>query len=235
MKKIAFFVEGLTEQMFVEQLLLEAANAHDIVIEKRKAFGGGASCFPRRLRLIEAVKPTTDAKYYALIVDCATDSRVKSDIRERYDGLCRANFSSVVGLRDVYPNTRDQIPRLRRNLGYGIPTRPIPVAIILAIMEIEAWFLAEQSHFARIAPQLTSQAVQTTLGFDPATYDVELRNHPSQDLDAVYRVANYRYIKTRNSIQRTVTSLDYADLYLNVCRRLQSLQDLLNQIDSFLN
>ena len=237
MKKIAFFVEGLTEQMFVERLLREAANSHDIVIEKHQAFGGGANSYPRSRRLVrvEALKPATDARYYALIVDSSNDSRVASDIREQYDGLCRANFSSVVGLRDVYPNTRDQIPRVRENLALLIPTEPIPVAIILAIMEIEAWFLAEQGHFARIRPQLTSQVVQAALGFDPATYDIELRDHPSQDLDHVYRVARSRYRKRRQSIQRTVNSLDYANLYLNVCKRFQSLQDLLSQIDSFLN
>ena len=40
MKKLAVFVEGQTEQLFVERLLEEAAGKKQICIEKRQAFGG---------------------------------------------------------------------------------------------------------------------------------------------------------------------------------------------------
>ena len=43
MRKIAFFVEGAGEMLFVEKLLTEVAEVKDVVINKRKIRGGGKS------------------------------------------------------------------------------------------------------------------------------------------------------------------------------------------------
>ena len=40
MKKLAVFVEGYTELLFIEKLILEIAGSHDIRIEQRKICGG---------------------------------------------------------------------------------------------------------------------------------------------------------------------------------------------------
>jgi hypothetical protein len=54
MNKLAIFVEGQTEQLFVEKLILEVAGENNVRIEKRKVTGG-TTC-KRRMKLIEAVK-----------------------------------------------------------------------------------------------------------------------------------------------------------------------------------
>ena len=46
-------------------------------------------------------------------------------------------------------------------------TKPIVVDFILSIMEIEAWFLAEHSHFAKIDPKITLEAIADKLKFNP--------------------------------------------------------------------
>jgi hypothetical protein len=54
MKKLAVFVEGQTELLFIERLLEEAAGKNNIAIEKRQAFGGRST--ERTLKVIEARK-----------------------------------------------------------------------------------------------------------------------------------------------------------------------------------
>lgn len=61
MRKIAIFVEGQTEQIFIEKLLIEAARKRNISIEKRQASGGQSA--KRRLRLIEASAPSSSHRY----------------------------------------------------------------------------------------------------------------------------------------------------------------------------
>jgi hypothetical protein len=63
-----------------------------------------------------------------------------------------------------------------------IRTSLIPVDFVLAVMEIEAWFLAETTHYARIDPAITMAAIKSTLGFDPENDDLQRRPSPAEDL-----------------------------------------------------
>src|SRR5437588_12058313 len=101
MKKLAVFVEGRTEQLFVEKLLEEAAGKKQICIEKRQAFGGQNS--KRSLKTLQATVFNPNHRYFAQIVDCGTDNRVKSDVVDHYDGLVAAGFQTILAIRDVFP------------------------------------------------------------------------------------------------------------------------------------
>ena len=73
------------------------------------------------------------------------------------------------GCANVHPDGRAVIAKLLRYLGYGVKTKPVHVTYVLAIMEIEAWFLAEHTHFKRIDPRLDRGINQASLGFDPSS------------------------------------------------------------------
>ena len=94
-------------------------------------------------------------KYFVLIVDCSGDGGVKSRILEEYQNLVEYGYKTIVGLRDA-PKQRADIPRLQQGLPKGVPILPVPVVFVLAIMQIEAWFLAEHTHFSRIDERLTT-------------------------------------------------------------------------------
>ena len=49
------------------------------------------------------------------------------------------------------------------------------MTFILAIMEIEGWFLAETTHYGRIDPAITVAAIKETLKFDPGSVRCEAR------------------------------------------------------------
>ena len=91
------------------------------------------------------------------------DELVQSDIRDSCESLAKKNYQKILGLRDVYPKTFADIPKLELGLKYGIPTKYFPIHIILAIMEVEAWFLAETTHFSRIHPSLTNDLIKRNL------------------------------------------------------------------------
>ena len=101
-------------------------------------------------------------------------------------------------------------------------------------MEIEAWFVAEHTHFARLDPTLTCGRIQKAVGFDPSKDNVENIRHPSAKLDQIYQLVGKRYTKRKASAQSTVNNLDGALLYLDVPKRAPRLSRLLKHIDAFL-
>ena len=232
MNRLAIFVEGQTEQVFAEKLLLEIAGAKDIRIEKRKASGGRRG--KRSIRRVEASAVDSDQHYYALIVDCGQDERVASDIREQYDQLTKKGYQAIVGIRDVYPFAREDTPRLRRGLRYQVRTKPVEVLFVLAVMEIEAWFIAEHTHFGRVDPELTMDRIRREIRFDPTVDDVESRDRPAEDLNLIYQLVGKAYNKGKTNVERTVDALDFTTVYLELGQRIDDLQKLVDQIDAFL-
>ncbi len=233
MKKIAVFVEGQTEQFFIEQLLEQVAGRKSIAIEKRQAYGGQTT--RRKLKLIQATATNSDHKYYAQIVDCGGDNRVKSDVVDNYEGLVKQGFEAIIAVRDVYPEFTDaEIPKLRNGLHYRVKTNPVEVTFILGVMEIETWFISEATHFERMDTSLTVPRIRTELGFDPSADDIQLRACPAEDLHKIYGLAGLAYNKSRNNIQRTVNFLDYASIYMELGSRIPDLGLLNKAIDQFL-
>lgn len=233
MNKLAIFVEGQTEQIFAEKLVTEIAGAANVHIEKRKTRGSAKR--ERTMTLVEARAFDPDAEYFVQIVDCGRDEEVKSDIVERYDRLVEAGFQGIIGIRDVWPHKRDVIPQLRKGFRYRLKTDPISPVFVLAIMETEAWFLAEHTHFAHIHPALTVDRIKTELGFDPSTDDMQLRDYPSNDLDRIYFIETLVYDKSKTNVQRTVNALDFDSVRTEIVTKFADLQTLVDSIERFLS
>jgi len=233
MKKLAVFVEGLTEQLFVDRFVTAIAGNHAVAIEHRQVTGkrnGGGW-----IRLL-ASAPTVGQKYFILIFDCSADNRVKSEIRDQYDSLVSAGYSAIIGIRDVFPDcSYADLPRLRAWLDYGMEEmKPIRVTFALGVMETETWFICEHTHFTRLDARLEPEYIAGNLGFDPSRDDIQQRPHPAADLDRAYRLVGLRYTKGRRCLQRTVGLLDYASLYLSVVERVPDLKALVQALDVFL-
>lgn len=228
MKKIAFFVEGLTEQYFVEKLIEEVLGKKNLQIEKVKMRGGGKA--KPKISQIFSPKKNDNAEYYFLIVDCGGETTVTSYIKEQRPNLIRKGFVAIFGLLDVRPNfQRDEIDRLKRGLYYKMPTKDILVKFLLSIMEIEAWFLAEENHYKEISSNLTLEKLKTEFNFNPLS-NTENIDEPADLLDNIYKMVGFRYNKKDSQIRRTVRKLDYANLYFEVCKRIPSLKEFFDSI-----
>ena len=234
MNKLAVFVEGYTEVVFVEKLIEEIAGEQNVLIEHREIRGGGARSSSRRtFAQVRAARPETGQNYYVLIIDCGGDHLVKTRILEEHENFDRGGYLKIIGLRDVRPDfTHVDIPRLRSELPHHIRTSLIPVEWVLAILEVEAWFLTEATHFPRIDPAITTAAIQATLGFNPETEPMDQRLTPADDLNNCYKIGGQVYQKG-NAIA-TVNALDIAAVYFELSERILDLKNLCDSISLFL-
>jgi hypothetical protein len=233
MKKLAIFVEGQTEQLFVDKLISEIAGRKSIVIEKRKITSRNRSIH-QWVRLY-ASNPELGRSFFVLIIDCAGYNTMKSDIRDNYDSLVSNGYGAIIGIRDVFPEFQySDIAKLRLGLNYRLKTNPIQVLFVLGVMEIETWFICEHTHFSRVNSALTTAHIMACLGFDPSVDEIQLRPNPSIDLDAIYKLVGMRYKKNYRRMQQLLNQLDYALLYLDIRHRLPDLNMLMESIDTFL-
>jgi hypothetical protein len=231
-KKLAIFVEGLTELVFVDKLLRELITDKKLCIEHFHGYGGKKSA--RRLITLQATASTPNHIYYVQIIVSAADNRVASDIKDNYEGLVRSGFDAIIGIRDVYPDFASaDVEKLRAGLRYGLRTKPIMVVLVLGIMEIEAWFLAEHTHFPKVHSGLTIDRIWSSLHFNPSTEDMQLRNCPHGDLHNIYTIEGLAYRKEKHQIQRTVSVLDYGRIYIELLNKFPDLKKLMASLDNF--
>jgi hypothetical protein len=230
LRRLAIFVEGFTEVQFATRLIEEVAGKQNVAIEHRTITGG--SSVPKRIVTLRAARKDGDERFYVLIVDCQGDSQVKSRILEEHESLTKAGYLKIIGIRDVRPQfTRADIPKLVANLRKYVKTSLAPVEFVLAVMEVEAWFLAEYNHFSKLDPKLTVASIKAVLGFDPALDDMSMRTDPTGDLDSCYALVGHTY---RKSESRTAEALDYAHIYVDLSARIPYLGRLNEELDAFL-
>lgn len=251
MKKIAFFVEGETEYYFISKLLKEIAGEKKINVIADKLTGGGKKQPIRSVSvsLESTVNPL--AKYEALIRVSGTDNRVDTDIEDFHKDLQRTKseneYSLIIGLRDLKgqkpdlsPTTLLDLPKMELAakviMRHCVLSHIIPTSIIIAVYEIEAWFLAECTHFERIDATLKNPPIVSVMGFNPCIDDMTLRPEPAKDLHSIYQlgIPPKAYHKTAPQASRTVNCLDYANIYLNVRHKITKLNELVTKIDNFL-
>jgi hypothetical protein len=225
MKKVAIFVEGQTEQIFVKKLIERMVSPRAVTVTTYQLRGGAKH--RRELILLETHSAAQQSNYYFEIYDCGNDSKVKDDIIENLPSMQSKGFSMIIGVRDVYPNNA-KIAQLRKYLTFGI-SASIPTHIVLAVNEVEAWFMAEEKHYAKIDPKLTLAKVNAIAEIDVSTDSTELIAHPTEKLQQIYN-----YSKRKNTVTRIVNALDYTSLYIDVRQRNNSLNELLMHLDSII-
>lgn len=223
MRKIAIFVEGYTEQQFIVKLLLSIAGRREITIEIKEQNKGS-------LHLTEIKGVTNPLDYYILLVNCCTDNQVKSQINKQYQSLKQSGYSKVIGLRDVFPKSHTDIPKIQRLMNVGLPNTD-DIEIVLAILEIEAWFIEEHTHFTRVHPQMTLENI-ARLGINLRTSRAEDLPNPAELLHQIYSNWNMAYKKKSNQINRSIEALCETELYCNVSQRSTSLNTLISSLEN---
>jgi len=223
-RKFAVFVEGLTEQEFTIRLLTELASNYHIEFKLYKQHRGQLTYSELR-SIMENGSPSVQV----LIVNCCNDEQVKSQIIDQYASLTSAGYNLIVGLRDVYPLTHSDINKLTEHLFTGMPNSNIPVHLHLAILEIEAWFIEEHSHFSRVDESITT-AQLASHGVTPECLASDL-THPAETLDLIYRSVGKRYNKKLSQIKRTIDALSYEELYINTRHKAPSLDGFIKSLE----
>ncbi len=245
MKKIAIFVEGETEYDFIKRLLEQIIGTRKINIIVNKMLGGNKnSGIPRSISTVEQ-HYNEDADFQASIFISGNHENVLSDIRDQKDRLNNQGFMQIIGLRDIRGDqngqklTHKNLPDIERvhRLIERI-CHPIPTKIITAVMEIEAWFLAETNHYVCIDDRLSKEFViskASDLGFNPFVDDLTLRLEPTEDLKSIYALVKKMYSKKESVRRKTINCLDYCNLKNVVSTKIESIRLLFDSFDTFLN
>ena len=232
-KKLAIFVEGQTERIFITRLLQEIAGYKKVSVEVYQVRGDKAN------RKIEPLKSNSIevAPFFILLYDCGCDSHVLSDIKKQHNSLTNNGYEKILGLRDLYPEplkNRTQVENGIKGFLKTFQKNGIPISMILVIMEIEAWFLGEYSFLTKIDSCLTSNFILHNLGFDLNALDVEQIPHPSEALNKIYQLIQRSYDKSETTVEEIASLLNYEFMYLHLVEKIKQLKQLIDAINLFL-
>ena len=136
MHKLAIFVEGQSELLFVRRLLQELAGKNNVAIQLQQFIGGRSK--PRETIITNAAQVAGSERFYVLISDCRGDHQVAGRIKEEHANLSASGYAKIIGVRDVRPISIHDIPKLERGLRIGWPVDLISVEFVLSVMEIKA-------------------------------------------------------------------------------------------------
>ena len=232
MRKLAIFVEGLTEQILVRHMLQAVLDSNKIAIQAVKITGGHNVRMSFTVMRAAHVNNLTD--YYVLVYDCGGETNVKGYLMMHREKLVSNGYQMILGLRDVYPNfERGDVDKLRRGLNFQIPQKGVRTRIHLAIMETEAWFLGEYRHLRKVSRKLTPEFVEKRLGFNPRTQNMEERQRPAEDMKAVYQLVGHDYTKKRDRLNAVISKLDFQYFTHGLTERMPSLERFVTELERF--
>lgn len=241
MKKIALFVEGETESYFVQRLIEEIARRDSVTFTTFKGFGGKKA--PRVFTSL-GQSVALNEQYRVDIYISSADNRVNQDIKDHIRKLKTSGFDFIVGLRDVRGQKNGGAPITLADLPYlesanaRLFASESNVFSLLAVMEIETWFISEVDHFQRISSNLTEILIKANIpliGVDLYNDDLTQINEPAETLNKIYNLIGESYDKSKVKRERTIDALDMANMYLLSTQRLVKFKELVDVIDSFLS
>ena len=230
-------MEGQTELLFVEWLIKNIAGAKKILITKKEATGGKRNS--RQLSQITGksenlIDQCEDTEYYILIVNCGNDGKVKSDILDHHVKLSESGYGKIIGIRDVYPDAKYvEIPQLRAGYNKGLPAGTPVISFIFAVMELEAWLIAEYTHFCKIHPNITPERIKHECGIDVFKDDITQREKPSADLTNIYWLEMIPYDKSNKQVTTLLSAMDFYHLKNTICLKFGDLNNLFSELDHF--
>lgn len=225
-KKVALFVEGMTEQVFVRDFLLKWYDWDTNRV--------GIDCY-KLYSDIQSTAPYTygnkESENYFQIFDVGNDTRVLSEILCRADGLRKAGYSMVVGLRDMFSEayitktierngSRIIDQELNDRFVQGANdvinnnSKDISINIQYAIMEVEAWLLGMPKFYEYLS------------GINDPETEIF---HPAAKLGELRQAEGLTYQKHRDEIEGIMGSISKEDyLALIDSGRCQSFKNFVD-------
>lgn len=229
--KIAVYVEGQAELIFVRELLLKWFQYDSARI--------GLKCY--NLHGEEPPGHETDYSFgnpdsenYYIIINVGNDASVLSKALDNAQRHKNTGFTRIVALRDMYCDNyhrfaydagkpRTIISELNNRFINGAresidrKSHSCFVYICFAIMEIEAWLLGMGWFLERIDSRLSQNFLKDTIGYD-LDKDVETTEyHPACMLDNIYKTIGLRYDKHSSDVNSIMGNLDLSDFQMLLC------------------
>lgn len=216
MRKVAVFVEGQAEQIFIREFLLRY---YDYNVDEI-----GISCYSlisERFHGADYDFGNDEANYYYQIINTGGDNKVLSAMISRSMRMLE-NFHLIIGLRDMYSKdyrnnhpahqiSKEDNAEIIDNARASIKSAlgDVNVHIHFAIMEVEAWMLALIDTWKK---GVSDQDIYACF---PPDCDVEDIFHPADVVKSITTIMGDPYDKHAyqvNSIMSHITKDDYINL-----------------------
>ena len=217
MSKVAIFVEGQSEQIFIRHLLLRTMDCSKVSFTCLRLYAG--KTVPARFDY-----PNPHAEKSFLIVNVGQDEKVLSEIKEREEDLIKKGFDRIIGLRDMYsekylkrsPSGIDNSVTMAFTNSWNSTiqrmSNPSKIKIYIAIMELEAWFLAMYNIFSRINSRLSVDYIEKELGFNLANIDPQTEFFkPTEEVDRIFQLVGPPYKKSEHDVESICSRIDIND------------------------
>jgi len=216
--KIAIFVEGQSELVFIRNLLRQLFDNSSIVFDCIKLHGSQTVDIPYKHCPPE---PTA----YFQIINVENDSKVLSAIKEREQKLFQNGFSKIIGLRDMY--SKEYRKRVEGCINDEVNNKfveshdnvisfmssPEKISFHFSIMEIEAWWLGMETLFEKVDSRLNSQFIGEYLDFFLESIDPETSFfHPAETLKQILALVNIPYDKKLGQVESITSKISIEDV-----------------------
>ena len=225
-RKVALFVEGLAEQVFVRDFLIKWYDWDGSIVGLTwyKLHAGNEYDAPYPYG-------TADSENYFQIFNVGNDNSVLSVMLDRADWLHKAGYTLVVGLRDMFSKVYHQKTFQKNNERVidqelnerfiqnakdtiAASSKPLELQMHFAIMEVEAWLLG-MPRFMEFLQDIN----------DPET-DIY---HPAEKLKELMEAMGSGYDKHSKDIESIIGDLEKKDyLALYESGRCQSFRKFVN-------
>lgn len=219
MKKIAIFVEGHSELIFIREFLLKRFDYQHIDLECRTLFKDD------RILSAEYDFPNENAPIHFQVINVGSDVSVLQRILKREEILWNAGYERIIGLRDMYSDEykeamgqpREIKPLINQKFinGYNdtIKTKAIKpdnIYFYFAIMELETWFLGIPTLWQQ--KSITSDMIQEILKVDFFKIDPETTFlHPTETIKALLELIGEKYDKHDHEINSFLSYIEKED------------------------
>ena len=219
MSKVAIFVEGQSEQIFIRHLLLRTMDCSKVSFICLRLYAG--KTIPARFDY-----PNPHAEMSFLIVNVGQDEKVLSEIKEREEDLIKQGFDRIIGLRDMY--SEKYLKRSPSGIDNSVTTafidgwnstiqrmsKPSKIKIHIAIMELEAWFLGIYDIFKRINSILSVEYIENELGFNLADIDPQTEFFkPAEEVNRIFQLVGLQCKKKEHDVESICSNINNDDLY----------------------
>lgn len=224
MRKFAFFVEGLSEEIFLKKLL-SLITCYSVEIEPVKLY---KSTFQESTYKV----PNPDAKFYVLIINVGNDNKVLSLIRERGKKMIEVGgYEQIYAVRDMYSADYRKIAKIiDSDLNMKMEEEhhktiqefsfADKVRLYFAIMEVEAWFLGI-INWSKINSSFTDDAISRKLNACLSAIDPETEFFkPSDIVNSIYEINGAKYSKSLDDVSAIADKVELEGIELALSRKI---------------
>ncbi len=239
--KIAVYVEGQTELIFVCEIL-------------RKWYDNNPAKVGIRYWNLSGVNPIkkdltfggVDSERFYVIVNAGNDVKTLAEALKRTASHKENGFDRVLVLRDMFSKAYDDYnPLIPRNIDASLNQAFIDGAqraidekgydgflkCHFAIMELEAWFLGMGWYLQRENSMLTPAYLLSSLRFDLSKDPETTIYHPANRLKKIYKHIGLRYRKREDEVNKIMSYLNKADFEgLIICGKCKSFREFIQNL-----